>query len=70
MTTTKLNTMQSCFPTMQTEKQRQSSIDAERFYPKSIAFSSELYDKYSIMRTSKNNFASSYKTNSFVLRNI
>ena len=70
MTITILNTMQGCFPTMQSEKQRQSSIDVERFYPKSIAFRSELYDKYSMMRTSKNNFASNYKTNSFVMRNI
>jgi hypothetical protein len=55
---------------MQTEKQRQSSIDAERFYPKSIAFSSELYDKISMRRLPKSNYSSNYITNSFVLRNI
>ena len=70
MTITKLNTMQSSFGTMQTEKQKQSSIDAERFYPKSIAFSSELYDKISMRRLPKSNYSSNYITNSFVLRNI
>ncbi len=54
----------------QTEKQRQSSIDAERFYHKSIGFRSELFDKYSMVLGCKNNFQSNYKTNSFVLKNI
>ena len=55
---------------MQNDKQRQSSLEAERFYSNSYAFSNELMTKYQNTRTSKNHFTNSYQTNNFVMRNI
>jgi hypothetical protein len=53
------------------EKRRMSALAAERFYTaNSSAFFDELQTKYQNCRTSKNTFANTYRTNSFVMRNV
>ena len=55
----------------QNKKQRQSAEEAERFNTRNAtAFLSEVTHKWQQCKTSKNNFANNYRTNSFVMRNV
>jgi len=56
---------------MQNEKQRLSAEAAERFSTRNAtAFLTEITQKWKECKTSKNTFANTYRTNSFVMRNV
>jgi hypothetical protein len=55
----------------QNRKQRMSAEAAERFSTRNAtAFLSEITQKWKECKTSKNTFANTYRTNSFVMRNV